>query len=137
MSRQASHPSTRQDKLNTKNMESASNTLKYSLTGMHRRYIIIHINLHIERVKSMRTTLNIEDELLKKASKLTGIKEKTYLVKLGLETLIARESSKRLAKLGGTEKKLTKDLIDLRTAKKHKAKKPTISLKAVKKELGL
>ena len=55
----------------------------------------------------MRTTLNIEDELLKKASKLTGIKEKTYLVKLGLETLIARESCKRLAKLGGTEKKLT------------------------------
>lgn len=55
----------------------------------------------------MRTTLNIEDELLKKASKLTGIKEKTSLVKLGLEALIARESSKRLAKLGGTEKELT------------------------------
>jgi Arc/MetJ family transcription regulator len=54
----------------------------------------------------MRTTLNIEDELIIKASKLTGIKEKTALVKLGLEALIARESSKRLAKLGGTEKKL-------------------------------
>ena len=55
----------------------------------------------------MRTTLNIEDELLEKASKLTGIKEKTSLVKLGLEALITRESSKRLAKLGGTEKELT------------------------------
>ena len=55
----------------------------------------------------MRTTLNIEDELLEKASKLTGIKEKTSLVKLGLEALITRESSKRLAKLGGTEKGLT------------------------------
>ena len=54
----------------------------------------------------MRTTLNIKDELLNKAEKLTGIKEKTSLVKLGLEALIARESSKRLAKLGGTEKKL-------------------------------
>jgi Arc/MetJ family transcription regulator len=54
----------------------------------------------------MRTTLNIEDELLSKASKLTGIKEKTALVKLGLEALIAKESSKRLAKLGGTEKRL-------------------------------
>jgi len=54
----------------------------------------------------MRTTLNIEDELLNKASTLTGIKEKTYLVKLGLEALIARESSKRLAGLRGTEKKL-------------------------------
>jgi Arc/MetJ family transcription regulator len=54
----------------------------------------------------MRTTLNIEDTLIDKASKLTGIKEKTSLVRLGLEALIARESAKRLAKLGGTEKKL-------------------------------
>jgi Arc/MetJ family transcription regulator len=54
----------------------------------------------------MRTTLNIEDDLIDQASKMTGIKEKTTLVKLGLEALIARESGKRLAKLGGTEKKL-------------------------------
>ncbi len=54
----------------------------------------------------MRTTLNIEDKLLSKAAKLTGIKEKTSLVRLGLEALIASESSRRLAKLGGTEKKL-------------------------------
>ena len=54
----------------------------------------------------MRTTLNIEDKLINDASELTGIKEKTALVKLGLEALIARESSKRLAKLGGTEKDL-------------------------------
>jgi len=52
----------------------------------------------------MRTTINIEPELIKKASMLTGIKEKTKLVKLGLESLIYLESSKRLAKLGGTEK---------------------------------
>jgi len=55
----------------------------------------------------MRTILNIEDKLIDKASKLTGIKEKPALIKLGLEALIAMESSKRLAKLGGTEKKLT------------------------------
>ncbi len=54
----------------------------------------------------MRTTLNIKDDLIKKASKLTGITEKTNLVKLGLEALIAAESRKRLAKLGGTEKRL-------------------------------
>ena len=54
----------------------------------------------------MRTTLNIEDELLGKAAKLTGIKEKTSLVRLGLKALISRESAKRLAKLAGTEKKL-------------------------------
>lgn len=54
----------------------------------------------------MRTTLIIEDDLIEKASKLTGVKEKTSLVRLGLEALIARESGRRLAKLGGTEKRL-------------------------------
>jgi Arc/MetJ family transcription regulator len=54
----------------------------------------------------MRTTLNIEDKLVEKASELTGIKGKTTLVKLGLEALIARESARRLAELGGTEKHL-------------------------------
>ena len=54
----------------------------------------------------MRTTLNIEDELLDKAAKLTGVREKTALVRLGLEALISRESAKRLAMLGGTEKGL-------------------------------
>ena len=54
----------------------------------------------------MRTTLNIEDELLNRASQLTGVKEKTALVRRGLEALIALESARRLATLGGTEKKL-------------------------------
>ncbi|MFQ5923969.1 MAG: type II toxin-antitoxin system VapB family antitoxin [Anaerolineales bacterium] len=54
----------------------------------------------------MRTTLNIDDELLQKAAKLTGIQEKTALVRAGLQALIALESSKRLAKLGGTEQSL-------------------------------
>jgi Arc/MetJ family transcription regulator len=54
----------------------------------------------------MRTTLNIEDNLIDKASKMTGIKGKTALVKLGLEALIARESARRLAQLGGTQKQL-------------------------------
>lgn len=54
----------------------------------------------------MRTTLNIEDDLIDQASEMTGIKEKTTLVKLGLEALIARESAKRLAKLGGSERHL-------------------------------
>jgi Arc/MetJ family transcription regulator len=55
----------------------------------------------------MRTTLNIEDALVEKAAKLTGITEKTSLVRLGLQALIARESARRLAGLAGTEKKLT------------------------------
>ncbi|MEJ2136646.1 MAG: type II toxin-antitoxin system VapB family antitoxin [Desulfofustis sp.] len=54
----------------------------------------------------MRTTINIDDQILARAASLTGIKEKTALVRMGLEVLIAQESSKRLARLGGTEKDL-------------------------------
>ncbi|GMR25362.1 MAG: hypothetical protein BMS9Abin39_0656 [Ignavibacteria bacterium] len=56
----------------------------------------------------MRTTLNIKDDVLEKVVRLTGIKVKTSLINKGLEALIALESSKRLAKLGGTEKDLKK-----------------------------
>ena len=52
---------------------------------------------------TMRTTLNIDDELLQRAQQLTGINEKTAIVRSGLEALIARESARRLAKLGGTD----------------------------------
>jgi Arc/MetJ family transcription regulator len=54
----------------------------------------------------MRTTLNIDGRLLEKAAELTGVKEKASLVRKGLEALIARESARRLADLGGTEKDL-------------------------------
>ena len=54
----------------------------------------------------MRTTLNINDEILKKATSLTGIKEKTSLVRRALENLIASESAKRLAHLAGSQNKL-------------------------------
>lgn len=53
-----------------------------------------------------RTTLNIDDSLLRDAARLTGVKEKTSLIRLGLEALIAKESARRLAELGGTEKRL-------------------------------
>lgn len=51
----------------------------------------------------MRTTLNIDDELLAEAMRLTGIEEKTAVVRAGLQALVSREASRRLAKLGGTE----------------------------------
>ena len=54
----------------------------------------------------MRTTLNIDDELLAQAGELTGIREKTALVRAGLEALIERESARRLARLGGSETQL-------------------------------
>ena len=51
----------------------------------------------------MRTTLIVDDALIEKARRLTGVQEKTSLVRAGLEALIAREAAKRLAELGGTE----------------------------------
>ena len=54
----------------------------------------------------MRTTLNVDDALLEKARSLTGIQEKTALLRAGLEALIARASAERLAALGGSEKAL-------------------------------
>ncbi len=54
----------------------------------------------------MRTTLNIDDTALARAAELTGVREKTALVRMGLEALISQQSAVRLAALGGTEKKL-------------------------------
>ncbi|HRU07468.1 MAG TPA: type II toxin-antitoxin system VapB family antitoxin [Candidatus Brocadiia bacterium] len=54
----------------------------------------------------MKTTLNIDDAILSEASRLTGVTEKTALVRMGLQSLIARESARRLAKLGGAEPRL-------------------------------
>jgi len=54
----------------------------------------------------MRTTLIIDDKLVQRARELSGIQEKTALVREGLAALIARESGKRLAALGGTQPKL-------------------------------
>jgi Arc/MetJ family transcription regulator len=54
----------------------------------------------------MRTTLILDDELIAKARGITGLEEKTALVHEGLRALIARESAKRLAALGGSERTL-------------------------------
>ncbi len=54
----------------------------------------------------MRTTLNIDDDLYAKAVELTGVPEKTALVREGLKALIERESAQRLALLGGSEPEL-------------------------------
>ena len=51
----------------------------------------------------MRTTINIDDELLQEAMELTGIREKTKLIDLALTLVVQRESARRLAKMGGTE----------------------------------
>ncbi len=54
----------------------------------------------------MRMTIAIDDELLAKAQRLTGIREKDLLICQALQTLVERESARRLAQLGGTEPNL-------------------------------
>jgi Arc/MetJ family transcription regulator len=55
---------------------------------------------------AMRTTLNIDVQLLEDVQRLTGISEKTALIREGLRALIERESARRLARLGGSEPQL-------------------------------
>jgi Arc/MetJ family transcription regulator len=62
----------------------------------------------------MRTTLNIDEELLTEAQRLTGIGERAALVREGLRALIQRESARRLARLGGSEP-------DLKTAERRRS----------------
>ena len=54
----------------------------------------------------MRTTFNLDDELLDEAQRLTGMTERTALIHAGLRALIERESARRLARLGATERSL-------------------------------
>ena len=54
----------------------------------------------------MRTTLVLDDELVREAQRLTGLKGKTAVVHAGLQALIARESARRLAALGGSQPEL-------------------------------
>jgi Arc/MetJ family transcription regulator len=54
----------------------------------------------------VRTTLNLDDALIAEAQRLAGIKERTAVIHEGLRALIARESARRLAQLGGSEPNL-------------------------------
>lgn len=67
-----------------------------SLTRLRQSAILVH----------MRATIEIDETLLKRAMRLTGVSQKTLLVRRGLEALIALESARRLARLGGSEREL-------------------------------
>lgn len=56
----------------------------------------------MQHSSDMRTTLNLDADLMKKAARLTGISQKTTLIHRGLEALIQWESGRRLARLGGS-----------------------------------
>ena len=60
----------------------------------------------LNQERKMRTTLALDDELLAKAQAFTGLHEKSALVREALKALIERESARRLARLGGSERKL-------------------------------
>jgi Arc/MetJ family transcription regulator len=51
----------------------------------------------------MRTTVNLDESLLAEAQRITGLKERSALIREGLKALIERESARRLALLGGSE----------------------------------
>lgn len=68
--------------------------------------VILYMHLMVAGERIMRTTLNIDDELLAEAQRMTGMEEKTALVREGLRALIERESARRLAKLGGSQPQL-------------------------------
>jgi Arc/MetJ family transcription regulator len=52
----------------------------------------------------MRTTINLDEQLVEQAKRMTGTQERTALIHDGLRALIARESARRLAKLGGSDR---------------------------------
>ena len=69
---------------------------------------VLETNFNFPKQKSLykgkvRDVYNIDDELLNKARELSGLQEKTALIREGLKALIERESARRLAKLGGSE----------------------------------
>jgi Arc/MetJ family transcription regulator len=51
----------------------------------------------------VRTTITVDDELLARAHELTGTVERSALIRQALEALVAQESARRLARLGGTD----------------------------------
>lgn len=55
----------------------------------------------------MRTTINLDETLLERAQSLTGVVERSALLREALTALIQRESAQRLAQLGGSEAELT------------------------------
>ena len=55
----------------------------------------------------MRTTVTLDDELLAKAERFTGVKERGALIRLALERLVQHEAAERLRKLGGSDPNAT------------------------------
>jgi Arc/MetJ family transcription regulator len=69
-------------------------------------FSVIRCDLRLEGDPLMRTSLVLDDDLVSAAQELTGLKEKSALVREALKALIERESARRLARLGGSQPRL-------------------------------
>lgn len=63
----------------------------------------MYTSVHPSQELPVRTTINLDETLLRRAHDLTGIEERTALIHEGLRALVSRETSRRLARLGGSE----------------------------------
>lgn len=59
--------------------------------------------MHTKEASNVRTTINLDDELLEEARRVSGVEGRTALIHAGLRALIQRESARRLARLGGSD----------------------------------
>jgi Arc/MetJ family transcription regulator len=62
---------------------------------------------HLQAETTMRTTINLDDALLERAQALSGVQERSALLREALTALIERESARRLAQLGGSQPDLS------------------------------
>jgi Arc/MetJ family transcription regulator len=65
------------------------------------------VDAYGRRLLPVRTTVNLDDELLRQAQQLSGIPERTQLLRAALQALVERESARRLVLLGGSDPDLT------------------------------
>jgi Arc/MetJ family transcription regulator len=65
------------------------------------------LDLMRRRLAAVRTTVTLDDELVAKAERYTGVKERATLLRMGLEALVQREAARRLAKLGSSDPNAT------------------------------
>jgi len=66
----------------------------------------VHFSACFLLPETMRTTINLDEALLLEAQRITGVQERTALIHAGLKALIERESARRLARLGGSQRDL-------------------------------
>jgi len=68
--------------------------------------MMLYLGIILGNGKAMRTTINLDDALLERAQSLSGVHERSALLREALTALIQRESARRLARLGGSEPEL-------------------------------